>query len=185
MASVPLPETSAYTYEDYKHFPDELRCEIIDGRVYDMTPAPSTRHQEVAGEIFRLIKNELSTGESPCRVFIAPTDVVLAENQVVQPDVLVVCDGSKIQSAGVFGAPDVVFEVLSPGTEVKDRGVKMELYERFGIPEYFLVHPDVEFVEKYSLVEGVYRRHRISHGGTILRIDAIGLELKARDLFAV
>ena len=141
-----IPREAHYTYEDYKKFPDELRCEIIDGQVYDMTPAPSTKHQRVAGQIYHLIRNHLSAGH-PCRVYIAPTDVVLAEDQVVQPDVLVVCDPSKVAEAAIFGAPDVVFEVLSPSTEIKDRGRKMEIYEQFGVMEYYLVHIDLEFVE--------------------------------------
>lgn len=184
MTSSALKEEGTYTYEDYKHFPDELRCEIIDGRIFDMTPAPSLKHQEVTGEIHRLIRNHLEASSHPCRVYIAPTDVVLAESQVVQPDVLVVCDGAKLKSAGVFGAPDVIFEVLSPGTEVKDRNEKMSLFERFAIPEYFLVHPEVEYVEKYVLVEGVYARPRFYRGDDAFVIDAIGLELTAKNLFA-
>ncbi len=177
------PQEAHYTYEDYKNFPDELRCEIIDGRVHDMTPAPSTKHQRVTGEIYRLIRNHLTAGH-PYRVYIAPTDVVLADDQVVQPDVFVVCERSKVRDAAIFGAPDVVFEVLSPNTETMDRGRKMEIYEQFGVKEYHLIHVDLEFVEKYILSAGSYGRPRIYRGEQTFTIDAVGLEIMAADLFA-
>lgn len=178
-----IPQKVHYTYEDYKNFSDELRCEIIDGRVHDMTPAPSTKHQQVTGKIFRLIGNHLSAGH-PCRVYISPTDVVLVDDQVVQPDVLVVCERSKVREAAIFGAPDVVFAVLSPNTEIMDRGRKMEIYEQFGVREYHLVHVDLEFVERYVLNAGSYGRPRIYRGEQAFTIDAIGLEISAADLFA-
>ena len=155
-----IPQEVHYTYDDYKNFPDELRCEIIGGKVYDMTPTPSTKHQRVTGKIFRLIGNHLAAGH-PCQVFVAPTDVVLADDQVVQPDVLVVCERGKVRDAAIFGAPEVVFEVLSPNTEIKDRGRKMEIYEHFGVREYYLVHVDLEFVERYILTGEAYGRPRI------------------------
>ncbi len=130
-----IPQKSGYTYEDYKNFPDELRCEIIDGAVHDMTAAPSTKHQRVTGQIYRLIRNHLSSGHR-CSEYVSPTDVVLAADQVVQPDVLVVCERGKVGEAAILGAPDIVFEVLSPATEIKDRGRKLEIYESFGVREY-------------------------------------------------
>ena len=148
-----IPQEVHYTYEDYKNFPDGLRCKIIDGRVHDMTPAPSTKHQQVTGKIFRLIGNHLSAGH-PCRVYISPTDVVLVDDQVVQPDVLVVLRApAKVRdAASASGAPDVVFEVLSPNTEIMDRGPQdREIYEQFGVREYHLVHVNLEFVERYIL----------------------------------
>lgn len=185
MTSNAVPEKTFYTYHDYREFPGELRCEIIDGQVYDMTPAPSIKHQQVVGKIYRLLGNHLGASAHPCLVFIAPTDVVLADDQVVQPDVLVVCDGNKVREAAIFGAPDVIFEVLSPGTEIKDRGRKMEIYEMFGVMEYYLVRLDLEFVEKYSLAAGAYGRPKIYKAEELLAIDSIGLELTVRDLFAI
>lgn len=173
----------SYVYEDYLRFSDDSRCEILDGQIHDMTPSPSVKHQTVAGKLFRIVGNHLETGEYPCRVFIAPTDVVLAEDQVVQPDVFLVCDQSKIREKAIFGAPDAVFEVLSPFTEVKDRREKMRVYELSGVREYFLVHPDQEFIEKYFLDGEFYRRKGLYGGEDILSVDMVDLEITARDLF--
>ena len=184
MATYPAAERAPYSYEDYKNFPDDFRCEILDGQVYDMTPAPSVRHQRVVGEVFRLVVNYLKGREQHCQSFIAPTDVVLADDQVVQPDVFLVCDEKKIRDQAIFGAPDVVFEVLSAATEKKDRSKKMKLYRRFGVLEYFLVDPENELVQKYVFSAGQTGFAEIYEGDEAFSIDAIGLELTAKDLFA-
>jgi Uma2 family endonuclease len=183
MATYPAMNQTSYTYEDYKAFPDEFRCEIIGGRIYDMTPAPSLKHQEIVLKLGRLLGDYLDTREHPCRVYIAPADVILAENDVVQPDVFVVCDQSKIRKEGLFGAPAVVFEVLSPSTAKKDRGKKMKLYRRFGVLECFLIDPESELVEKYVFSQGRIEFADSYEGEEVFSIDAIGLELTAKDLF--
>jgi Uma2 family endonuclease len=183
MAADPARNQTTYTYEDYMAFSDDLRCEIINGQVYDMTPAPSTKHQRVTGKIFRLVGNHLESKKHPCQTFIAPTDVVLADDQVVQPDVFLVCNENKIQDKAIFGVPDVMFEVISAFTEVKDRREKMKLYEDYGVAEYFLVHPEQEYVEKYVLDEGGYKRAGLYKGEENFSIDAIELTLAAEDLF--
>lgn len=183
MAAYPVTSRASYTYDDYKGFREDFRCEILDGQVYDMTPAPSTKHQKVAGKLYRLVGNHLEEKAHRCRSFIAPTDVVLAENQVVQPDVFVVCDEEKVQEKAVFGAPDVVFEVLSPGSAKKDRGRKMKLYRRFGVLEYFLVSPEDELVEKYVFSQGRIGFAESYEGEEVFSVDTIGLELTAKNLF--
>ncbi len=184
MDTDPLTNQASYTYEDYKEFPDHFRCEIINGQVYDMTPAPSTKHQKVAGKIYRLAGNYLEGKAHHCQFFIAPTDVVLADDQVVQPDVFLVCDEKKIRDKAIFGAPDVVFEVLSAATGKKDRSKKMKLYRRFGVLEYFLVDPENELVEKYVFSQGRIGFVESYEGNETFSIDTIGLELTAKDLFA-
>jgi Uma2 family endonuclease len=148
-----------------------------------MTPAPTIDHQDVTGKIYRLIGNHLDSKTLPCRVFVSPVDVILSEKDIVQPDVVVVCDRSKIQRSGIFGAPDVVFEVLSPATEVKDRRKKMELYAVSGVKEYFLVNPDLEFVERHIVHEDGHKGVGVYHGKDVFTIDAIGLDLIVQDLF--
>ena len=180
MASHPLANQASYTYEDYKSFPDDFRCEIINGQVYDMPPAPSIKHQRVVGEIFRLIGNHLKDNGHPCQSFIAPTDVVLADEHVVQPDVFLVCDEKKIHEKAIFGAPDVVFEVLSAATGKKDRG---KIYRRFGVMEYFLADPENELVEKYVFSKGQIGFAETYEGDEAFSIDTIALELTAQDLF--
>jgi len=141
-----------YTYSDYLSWPDEERWEIIDGAAYDMSPAPGVRHQNVVGNLFSHLKQGLAG--MPCRPFIAPTDVVLSESDVVQPDIFVVCDEKKITEANIQGAPRVVIEVLSPATALKDKREKKALYERSGVSEYILIDPLDLYVERFFLREG-------------------------------
>ena len=178
------PKTT-YTYEDYKKFPDDLRCEIIGGDVFNMTPAPTTLHQSVTFRIGYLLERELEKKNYPCRLFIAPTDVILSDRDVIQPDVLIICDRSKIEEKGVFGPPDVIFEVTSPATEATDRKKKRDLFERFGVKEYFMVHPERKFVEKYTLDGGIYHKPDLYQEADTFPIDAIGLDLAARELFVL
>lgn len=96
---------------------------------------------------------------------------------------VIVCDRSKIERRGIFGAPDVVFEVLSPSTEPKDRRKKRELYERSGVREYFLVNPEAEFIEKYILTLAGYGKPTLYEKKERFKIEAIDLELTAEDLF--
>ena len=135
-----------YTYRDYLTFPDDLRCEIINGKVFGMTPSPTSSHQRVSGKLYRLIGNRLEEQAHACQVFIAPLDVVITEDQVVQPDVFIVCDRQEIERTPISGAPDAVFEISSPSTLLKDRREKMELYERSGVGEYFISPPSPQFV---------------------------------------
>ena len=121
---MPLPEETGikFTYNDYLTWPDEERWELIDGHAYNMTPAPSFKHQKIVGNLYSLIKHNLA--EKNCTPGIAPTDVLLSEHDVVQPDVFVVCDEKKITEANIRGAPDMVAEVLSPATALKDKREK-------------------------------------------------------------
>ncbi|GKT07873.1 Uma2 family endonuclease [Desulforhabdus sp. TSK] len=140
-------EGQKYTYADTLSWPNKERWELIDGRPYDMTPAPTTRHQQIAARFYTRLEACLE-GKS-CVPFIAPTDVVLSQHDVVQPDLFVVCDGTKITKANIQGVPDVVVEVMSPATALKDRREKKALYERFGVREYLLIDPDGEYVERF------------------------------------
>lgn len=184
MSGQTAKEAIHYTYEDYLAFSDDFRCEIINGQIYDMTPSPTPMHQRVAGEIFRLIGNHLKEKAHVCQVFHALLDVVIADDQVVQPDVFISCDRQKIQRTSMLGAPDVIFEIASPSTSLKDRREKMDLYERSGVAEYFIVDPDAEFVEKFMSKDGKYARVGIYAGDAAFCIDVIAQELKAKDIFA-
>ena len=156
-----------YTYADYLQWPDDTRYELIDGEAFLMSPAPLVEHQEVAGELFRQLANQLDG--QPCRPYIAPVDVRLprkdeadaAIDTVVQPDVLVVCDPHKIDRRGVRGAPDWVLEVLSPSTAAHDQIAKRRTYERAGVREYWLVHPGDRTLTVYLLENGRYGRPEI------------------------
>ena len=150
-----------HTYGEYLRWPDEVRYELIDGVAY-LKETPTLDHQEIVGEIYYQLANNLQ-GKS-CRAFISPLDVRFpkageADEQVdtvLQPDVLVVCDPSKLDRRGVRGAPDLVVEVLSPGTSSHDHVRKRRVYERAGVAEYWLVHPIDRMVTVYRLVNGEY-----------------------------
>ena len=162
-----LRQEKHYTYADYLTWPDDARYELIDGEAFLMAPAPLIEHQEVAGEVFRQLANQLDG--KPCRPYIAPVDVRLpradeadaAIDTVVQPDVLVVCDPEKIDRRGVRGAPDWVLEVLSPSTAAHDQIAKRRTYERAGVREYWLVHPGDRTLTVYVLDNGQYGRPEI------------------------
>lgn len=140
-----------FSYTDYLGWGDDARWEIVDGEAYAMAPAPTPRHQMIVANIAALLGDALRG--KPCRLLVAPTDVKLSDHDVVQPDLLVVCEQAKIGEAVVRGAPDLAIEVTSPSTEARDRREKRSLYERFGVPEYWIVSPN-GFVEVYALDEG-------------------------------
>jgi Uma2 family endonuclease len=153
----PQLEQTNYTYADYLQW-DEGRWELIDGEVWDMTPAPSRVHQEIAGDIFYRIYDYLKNRD--CKAYIAPFDVSLPDTDtageyetftVVQPDISVICDLNKLNDRGCKGAPDLVVEILSPSTAAKDLKVKRALYEKHGVKEYWLVHPTDKVVMVYVL----------------------------------
>jgi Uma2 family endonuclease len=151
-----------HTYADYLAWPEDVRYELIDGTAYLMAPAPTLEHQEVAGEIYFQLRQALA-GKT-CRVFIAPLDVRFPKTEaaderidtVLQPDVLVVCDLSRLDHRGVCGAPDLVVEVLSPSTASHDHVWKRRVYERSGVREYWLVHPIDRMITVYRLQDGEY-----------------------------
>ncbi len=154
MGPLALKREELFTYADYLAWDDDRRWELIDGAAYAMTPGPSFRHQNVALKIGSRLERHFS-GRG-CTPFMAPFDVVFDETNVVQPDLFVVCDRSNITEANVTGAPDLIVEILSPSTMLRDRREKFSLYERFGVREYLIVHPVDETVERYLLVAGRY-----------------------------
>jgi Uma2 family endonuclease len=145
---------NGFTYSDYVRWPDDQRWEIIAGEAYAMTPAPSIKHQKISHVIDTVFGQFFK--DLGCQPFHAPTDVVFDDQNVVQPDLLVVCDKSKITENNIQGAPDLVVEILLPSTAVKDKREKKALYERFGVREYLIVYPAEELVERLLLSDGRY-----------------------------
>lgn len=160
-----LKPDGRYTLADWRAWPPGERWELIDGLAYAMSPAPRVPHQEKAFDLGRKLGNFLEG--KPCRPFMAPLDVFLYESEgdgvVVEPDVMVVCDPAKIRDDGIHGAPDFVAEVLSDSTANKDFGVKKELYERAGVREYWIIHPDTGATFQYLRDGAIFapvREHR-------------------------
>ncbi|MFA5353138.1 MAG: Uma2 family endonuclease [Thermodesulfovibrionales bacterium] len=170
-----------YSYKDYLTWPDEERWEIIDGTAYNMSPAPTLKHQDIAGTMYsRLREAAIAKG---CKAYIAPTDVVFDDFNVVQPDVLVVCDKTKITEKNIQGAPDLIVEVLSPATESKDRREKWRLYERFGVKDYIMVSPEGEFLEHYTLKDGRYSDFQLFTWDETMTIESLCITLNLWDIF--
>lgn len=160
----PLGSYLGYTYADYVNFSFDEMVELIRGKIFKMTPAPSASHQRVRRELLVQIADFLKGKK--CEVFTAPFDVVLpvegksfeASDRVVQPDICVICDPSKIKEQGCFGVPDWIIEILSPHTAKKDLQDKFSLYEESGVREYWIVEPRNQTVEVFVLVKNNYQR---------------------------
>ena len=138
----------AFTLEDYYSMPEDWRGELIDGVLYDMT-SPLVKHQLIGGYIYSAFFHHVAKTGGTCLPMIAPVDVQLDRDNktMVEPDVLIVCDRSKIKNGRrVFGAPDFVMEVLSPSTRKKDISVKTNKYVNAGVREYWIVDPEEKHV---------------------------------------
>jgi len=154
-----LKDEELYTYADYASWDDDVRCELIDGRVYMMAPAPSESHQDISGEMYRQFANFLL--DKQCKVFHAAFDVCLnadgdGEKTVVQPDIVVVCDRSKLDGKRCNGAPDMVVEILSPSSSNRDNLLKYIKYMEAGVKEYWIVDPDDKILRVCLLKDGKY-----------------------------
>lgn len=175
-----IKQQRRYSVKDYQKWPDDEKWEIIDGVTYDMSPAPRIKHQNIVSNFHINLKTH---PQNPCYTGIAPTDVVLDAYSVVQPDVFIVCDGGKIREHNIQGAPDLIVEVVSPGTEVKDRREKKRLYEQSGVREYLIVFPEREYVERYVLEEGQYGSPEIFNWDERLRLSIFPIEVKLAEIF--
>ncbi|HEY3170231.1 MAG TPA: Uma2 family endonuclease, partial [Thermoanaerobaculia bacterium] len=155
-----------FTYRDYARLPDDRRFEVIGGKLF-LTPAPRTWHQRLCGELFAALREHVR-GQNLGEVLIAPCDVVLSETNVVQPDLLFVRKDrlSIIGEKYVSAAPDLLVEVLSPGTKMRDRKLKFRLYARFGVAELWIVDGEARFVEVFRNAGGRFeleKRYSSSH----------------------
>ena len=147
-----------FTYKDYCSWPEDERWELINGDAYDMSPAPSIRHQRISRILSTKIDNFLS--DRKCELFIAPFDVFFPDYidqdtddivTVVQPDLSVICNPIKLIDTGCYGAPDLIIEILSPSTSKKDLNEKFQLYEKYGVKEYWVVDPGNKFIQIFHL----------------------------------
>jgi len=181
-----------FSYKDYCQWDDEKRWEIIDGIEYDMT-APSRIHQEVSGELFVRLYDFFKNRN--CKVYSAPFDVRLSEVRdaddediftVIQPDITVICDPSKLDERGCKGTPDLIVEILSPSTVRTDMKIKRNLYEKYGVKEYWIVHP----YDKIVMVYGLDKNDRYAKAEIYTHDDIIEsrlfqeLKIKISDIFA-
>ena len=135
-------------------YQDEIRDELIDGKLVAMSPRPVVNHNRIAFRIAHLFENYLEGRK--CIALADGVDVHLTEKDIFVPDMMVVCEREKIKYDGVYGAPDLVVEVLSPSTAKRDKGYKKDVYEKCGVREYWLVEPVGKSIEVYLLKDGDY-----------------------------
>ncbi|MDR0927631.1 MAG: Uma2 family endonuclease [Ignavibacteria bacterium] len=160
-----LDKNQLYTFADYLTWMDDMRRELIDGVISfiaKMSPAPIDVHADCSVNIVVSLKNYIKKSKGNCKVRFAPYDVRFPNNgetddkkiyTVVQPDICIICDPSKIDRRGCIGAPDFIAEIISPSSVSYDTRVKYELYQRHGVKEYWMVYPEGNTVEVNVLQE--------------------------------
>jgi Uma2 family endonuclease len=147
-----LPDALKLTYDDYQCLPDDgKRHEIIDGE-HCVTPAPSTKHQRISGNLFLLLGAHIRRSKAG-ELFAAPTDVLLSDVDIVEPDLVFIAAErlGMITPRYIQGAPDLVIEIVSETTRRRDEVVKRKLYELYGVAEYWVVDPELDLVKCYRL----------------------------------
>jgi Uma2 family endonuclease len=189
MRTPKLDSNQLYTYADYETWDDGQRWELIDGVPYCMSPAPRIRHQRISIELSRQISNFLKDRE--CDVFCAPCDVNLPKpgeteetsTTILQPDLLVVCDQSKIKDKYIVGAPDWIIEILSPSTAKKDQKEKMRTYARAGVKEYWIVNPAYATITVFKLEDNKFIQQNIFDETDEIEVATLpGLKIIAKDV---
>ena len=173
-------EKKTYTFADCLSWEERDRAEVIDGEVFLMAP-PSRVHQEITFELGRQLGNFLEG--KPCKVYLAPFAVRLFEEErnppeevdtVVEPDLSVVCDPSKLDDIGCQGAPDLIMEILSPSNFRHDLLVKLDLYQRAGVREYWIADPENRTVRVLVLDgEGRFQHREVYSRGEIARVNVL------------
>ena len=183
---MPGPPQHRWTYDDYTALPDDgRRYEIVDGVLY-MMPAPGIAHQEtVRWVLYYLTTHVQVPGHG--KVLCAPTDVELAPNVVVQPDVIVILNHRLdiITPTHIVGSPDLLVEIASPSTAGYDRREKQDAYARAGVPEYWIADPAARTVEVLRLEGGAYRLVGVFQGAATLPSQTVPeLPVRVEQFFA-
>jgi Uma2 family endonuclease len=183
MAGVIEKQARRWTYEEYYKLDDGQRYEIIDGDLL-MAPSPDVWHQDWLSNLHFLLRLYFAKRKAG-RLFIAPFDVVLDSENTVQPDLVFVAAANKgiIEKRAVFGAPDLLVELLSPSSIRRDRHVKKALYARFGVKEYWIGDPANRTMEILTLRDGRFQPHcAAKEKGTLVSRVLPGLELDLADI---
>ena len=173
------------TYADYLNAPDDARYELLDGELI-MSPAPNRLHQDSLldlGVDLKLLMRRVAIGY----IFVAPFDVVLSNTDVVQPDIMFVSNARAhiITDANIRGAPDLVVEILSPGTAERDRTFKRDLYARHGVKEYWMVDTELRRIYQLMLDADEFRLAGVfGMGDTLVSPTLGGYALNVSDVFA-
>ena len=155
-----------YSYADYLTWIFQEKLELIKGKIFQMSPAPSRYHQQVSGNLHGIMWTAFKNHS--CNLYAAPFDVRLLDKKkstldkdiftVVQPDLCIICDENKLDDKGCIGAPDLVIEILSSGNSSKEMKYKFDLYEEAGVLEYWIVNPENKtlFILSSALIENFF-----------------------------
>ena len=180
-----------YSYANYLNWLFDDRVELIKGKIFKMSPAPSRLHQEISRNIFLKIGNFLQ--DQPCKVYCAPFDVRFPKESkadrdvytVLQPDICIICDKRKLDDRGCIGAPDLVIEILSPGNTKVELLHKYQVYQEFGVKEYWVVSQSDQSILIYTLNEyGKFQPSKIfTLNEKITSTVLPGFELALDDVF--
>ena len=151
---MPQLKENTYTSEDYWNLPEGERAELINGKLYAMAP-PSRIHQELVIALASEIREYIKKNEGNCKVYPAPFAVNLnADDEIyVEPDISIICDKNKLTDKGCNGAPDLVIEIVSPGSRKMDYSIKNGKYAEAGVREYWIVDPEKERTTVYRYEE--------------------------------
>ncbi|APM37290.1 Uma2 family endonuclease [Clostridium kluyveri] len=151
-------KNKTYTYADYMNYPENERIELIEGKIYAMSPAPSRIHQELISELITIFNNYIKSNNGNCKVYPSPFDVFLTDDKsldncknIVQPDISIICDKTKLNDKGCIGAPDMIIEIVSPHNPSNDYVRKLGLYEHFKVKEYWIINPMNKSILIYRL----------------------------------
>lgn len=183
MAAVLEKQAKRWTYEEYYRLNDDQRYEIINGNLL-MAPAPDTWHQNWIGELYMILRSHVQ-GKKLGRVFVAPVDVVLNDENTVQPDLTVIANANLgiIKQRAIFGTPDLLVELISPSSVRRDRYDKKDLYARFGVKEYWIGDPANKSLEILTLKEGRYELHcAAEEKGKLTSLVLAGLEFDLTEI---
>lgn len=179
-----IEKKKKYTYEDYVNVPDDNRYELIEGELL-MTPSPTTKHQRVIRKLEFMLETfvrQNNVGE----IFFAPYDVYFDEGNVIQPDILFISRDrlNIIGEKNIQGAPCLTIEIISESSAYRDMVQKKKLYAKFGVKEYWIVIPEEESIEMYSLENEIYQLYTVYRKNDVLESATIkGLKIELKEIF--
>lgn len=179
-----------YTARDYLEWTFDGLYELIRGKVYKMSPAPSSAHQDISTNLVLMLG--AIKREHHCKLYHSPFDVYLVKpgqhwkdtDIVLEPDLCIICDPGKIQKRGCVGSPDFVLEILSPSTSKRDHREKFSLYEEYGVPEYWIVDPFNKCIIRNILKDDKYEIQRAAFAEEVISPQQFpDLKIKVEDVF--
>nr|WP_315153021.1 Uma2 family endonuclease [uncultured Flavobacterium sp.] len=183
-----------YTYADYLLWQFSERVELIKGKIFKMSPAPSRTHQDISWALARQIDKVFH--KTSCKMYTAPFDVRLVNFKnstldsqiisVVQPDLCVICDIEKLDDKGCLGSPDLIVEILSPGNSSKEMDLKFDLYQENGVKEYWIVNPMQKTIFIYVLEKNKYIGLKpLTENNTLQSAAFPKLKFRVKEIFGV